>query len=269
MRRDQNALDYWMNQAGRYPLLSKNEVIEIARLIRASEDNPKKRIKLINKLCSHNLKLVIKVVRGYVGRQRGLSWADGRTEDLMQQGYLGLRRAAEKFDETKGYTFATYAYAWINQSLGRYYLEDTMIRVPEHMRRELHFYLIHGYARKGHESVVERWGEAAGRAISVASINEICNAKEDPDERVNMLTEEASVFHDPQHHYERRLDLEYEIRKAGIDEGETKLILGFLMHGSLDKACQVSGMPRSRYTMKKMNALIDKIKESRKSATLK
>lgn len=267
MRRSENALDYWMNQAGRHPLLSKAEVIELARRIREA-DSVSKKNKLINKLCVHNLRLVIKVVKMYVHRQNGLSWADGRTEDLMQQGYLGLRRAAEKFDETKGYTFATYAYAWINQSLGRYYLEDSIIRVPEHMRRELHFFLVHGYARKGHENAVERWGEAAGRAISVSSIHEMCKHEGDPDEKVNVLPIESSVFHKPEYHYERRLDLEYEIKKAGVNDDETNLILAYIMHGSLDKACQVAKLPRSRYTMKSIDTLISKVKDSRKSVKL-
>jgi RNA polymerase sigma factor (sigma-70 family) len=267
MPRSENALDYWMNQAGRHPVLSKAEVIELSRRIREA-DSEKKRIKLVNKLCVHNLKLVIKVVKMYVRRQNGLSWADGRTEDLMQQGYLGLRRAAEKFDETKGYTFATYAYAWINQSLGRYYLEDSIIRVPEHMRRELHYFLVNGHARKGHETVVERWGEAAGRAISTASINEMCKHHGEPDEKINVLPIESSVFHQPEHHYERRLDLEYEIKKAGVNEEETNLILCYIMHGSLDKACQAAKLPRSRYTMSKVNKLIEQVKQSAKSAKL-
>jgi RNA polymerase sigma factor (sigma-70 family) len=139
----------WMDNAGRYKVLSKQETIEVAEKIQAAAPGSAEHTKWVNKLCRHNLKYVIGVVRSYMnGGARKLYYGDDKTADMLQQGYLGLRRAAEKFDPDRGYTFTTYANAWIRQSIGKYHI-DTMstIRVPESSAREIFTYLKNGTLR--------------------------------------------------------------------------------------------------------------------------
>ena len=89
-----------------------------------------------------------------------------RMADYLQQGYFGLRRAAEKFDPERGYTFSTYAAAWIRQALGRYHVENiSMVRVPESSAREIFYYDNHGKPRNGK---VASWVPDASRAAKAA-----------------------------------------------------------------------------------------------------
>lgn len=105
----------WMNNAFRYPLLSKDEVIENARLIRAWQDegkNPRAGQRALDKMTCCNLRLVPKCWRLYA------PWVDPRSEsalDLLQCGAIGVRTAALKFDHTRGYCFSTVAHLWIRK----------------------------------------------------------------------------------------------------------------------------------------------------------
>lgn len=153
----------WLDAAGRYPLLSQEETIELARKIQSNEPGSKAHTKAVNKLCLHNLRLVVRYTRGYMSGSRNLSWGGASTVDYLQQGYLGLRRAAEKFDPERGYTFATYSNAWVRQALGRYHVENmSMVRVPESSAREIFYFENHGKPRN---EKVSKWvAQAAGCA---------------------------------------------------------------------------------------------------------
>jgi RNA polymerase primary sigma factor len=110
-----------LQRAQRYPLLDHEEVVELAQRIEKGDLAAKE------KLINHNLRLVVSVARNYQGQ--GLTFGD-----LVQEGMLGLIRAAEKFDWRKGYRFSTYATIWIRQALQRG-LDNTgrTIRLPAHV----------------------------------------------------------------------------------------------------------------------------------------
>jgi RNA polymerase primary sigma factor len=111
-------LDDLLRRASRYPLLRPSEEVELAKRIERGDLAAKER------LINSNLRLVVHVARKYQGQ--GLSMGD-----LVQEGMLGLIRAAEKFDWRKGFRFSTYATIWIRQALQRG-LDNTgrTIRLP-------------------------------------------------------------------------------------------------------------------------------------------
>src|SRR5947199_3129107 len=114
-------LDDLLRRASRYPLLRPSEEVELAKRIERGDLAAKER------LINSNLRLVVHVARKYQGQ--GLSMGD-----LVQEGMLGLIRAAEKFDWRKGFKFSTYATLWIRQSIQRG-LENSSrtIRLPVHI----------------------------------------------------------------------------------------------------------------------------------------
>ena len=116
-----DSVKIYLQQIGRVPLLSTDEEIELAKLI--AEGNEKAK----NRLVQANLRLVVSIAKKYIGR--GLSFLD-----LIQEGNLGLIRAAEKFDYKRGYKFSTYATWWIQQAITRGIADKSRtIRLPVHM----------------------------------------------------------------------------------------------------------------------------------------
>ena len=101
-----DSLDLLLNASRRYPLLTPEEEIELAKRIERGDLEAKER------MINSNLRLVVSQARRYLGS--GLSMAD-----LVQEGMFGLIRASEKFDWRKGYRFSTYAVLWIRQSMQR------------------------------------------------------------------------------------------------------------------------------------------------------
>ena len=116
-----DSLQLFINQAMKYPLLTKEEEVELAQAIERGDLAAKER------LINSNLRLVIKFARRYQGH--GLDMGD-----LVQEAMLGLIRAAEKFDWRRGYKFSTYAVLWIKQSIQRG-LDNTgrPVRIPAHI----------------------------------------------------------------------------------------------------------------------------------------
>ena len=112
----------YLQQIGKIPLLSPEEELDVAKKIYESQ-NPMARKVLINA----NLRLVVSIAKKYIGR--GLSFLD-----LIQEGNMGLIKATEKFDYTKGYKFSTYATWWIQQSITRAIADKArIIRLPIHL----------------------------------------------------------------------------------------------------------------------------------------
>ena len=123
----------YLKEIGRVPLLSADEEIVLAKQIEAGaqEDATYKDIQLSKKakkkLVDANLRLVVSIAKRYVGR--GMLFLD-----LIQEGNLGLIKAVDKFDYTKGYKFSTYATWWIRQAITRAIADQARtIRIPVHM----------------------------------------------------------------------------------------------------------------------------------------
>lgn len=142
----QTDISIWLDSAGRLPLLPKEEVTLIAREIQSlPEDSPRRR-KLVNKLVDHNLRLVVRFVKGFLGSRCHNRWGCPETVDYLQVGAMGLVRAAELYDPTRGYAFSTYANHWIRSAVSRYNLKTTTpVSVSESASRELIFFKRNGY----------------------------------------------------------------------------------------------------------------------------
>ncbi|MGB4438099.1 MAG: RNA polymerase sigma factor RpoD [Sedimentibacter sp.] len=111
----------YLKEIGKVPLLSAAEEIELAKRMQDGDDEAKKR------LAEANLRLVVSIAKRYVGR--GMLFLD-----LIQEGNLGLIKAVEKFDYTKGFKFSTYATWWIRQAITRAIADQARtIRIPVHM----------------------------------------------------------------------------------------------------------------------------------------
>lgn len=111
----------YLKEIGRVPLLSPDEEIELAKRMAEGDSYAKKR------LSEANLRLVVSIAKKYVGR--GMQFLD-----LIQEGNLGLLKAVEKFDYTKGFKFSTYATWWIRQAITRAIADQARtIRIPVHM----------------------------------------------------------------------------------------------------------------------------------------
>ncbi len=116
----------YLQQIGKIPLLSYEEELEVAKKVHDSQDKFAKNI-----LVNANLRLVVSIAKRYIGR--GLSFLD-----LIQEGNLGLIKAASRFDYSKGYRFSTYATWWIQQSITRAIADKArIIRLPIHMIESL------------------------------------------------------------------------------------------------------------------------------------
>ncbi|SKA86036.1 RNA polymerase primary sigma factor [Caloramator quimbayensis] len=111
----------YLKEIGKVPLLSAEEEIELAKRIEQGDQEAKK------KLAEANLRLVVSIAKRYVGR--GMLFLD-----LIQEGNLGLLKAVEKFDFSKGFKFSTYATWWIRQAITRAIADQARtIRIPVHM----------------------------------------------------------------------------------------------------------------------------------------
>ena len=159
----------YFKEIGKVPLLSAEEERELAIRIEQGDEEAKK------KLCESNLRLVVSIARRYLNR--GLSFLD-----LIQEGNLGLIKAVEKFDYTKGYKFSTYATWWIRQAITRSIADQARtIRIPVHMVETINKLirisrqLLQEYGR---EPTSEEIAKEMG--ISVDKVREIKKISQDP-----------------------------------------------------------------------------------------
>ena len=116
-----DSVKMYLKDIGQVPLLTAEEELELAKMMADGDDEAKK------KLINANLRLVVSIAKRYVGR--GMSFLD-----LIQEGNLGLMKAVDKFDYTRGFKFSTYATWWIRQAITRSIADQARtIRIPVHM----------------------------------------------------------------------------------------------------------------------------------------
>jgi RNA polymerase primary sigma factor len=113
----------YLKEIGKYPLIKASEEKDLAKRIQAGDDEAK------NLLAQANLRLVVSVAKKYSTRSSDLTLLD-----LIQEGNIGLYKAVEKFDWSRGFKFSTYAMWWIRQSITRALADQSRtIRIPVHM----------------------------------------------------------------------------------------------------------------------------------------
>ncbi|MDP3764222.1 MAG: sigma-70 family RNA polymerase sigma factor [bacterium] len=118
-----DSVQIYLREIGRVPLLRGPEEVELAKRIEKGDQEARQ------KLTQANLRLVVSIAKKYVGRSSHLTLLD-----LIQEGNIGLTKAVEKFDYTKGYKFSTYATWWIRQAVTRALADQARtIRIPVHM----------------------------------------------------------------------------------------------------------------------------------------
>ena len=159
----------YLKEIGRVPLLSAEEEIELATRMGQGDNYARKR------LSEANLRLVVSIAKRYVGR--GMQFLD-----LIQEGNLGLIKAVEKFDYTKGFKFSTYATWWIRQAITRAIADQAItIRIPVHMVETINkvkkvtSQLLH---KNGHDPSAEEI--AAELDMPVDKVREIMRVAQEP-----------------------------------------------------------------------------------------
>lgn len=159
----------YLKEIGRVPLLSAEEEIELA--IKIGEGNARAK----QRLTEANLRLVVSIAKRYVGR--GMHFLD-----LIQEGNVGLIKAVEKFDYTKGFKFSTYATWWIRQAITRAIADQARtIRIPVHMvetinrLKKAHSRLLH---ENGYDPSEEQLAEYMG--LNVERVREIMRVAQEP-----------------------------------------------------------------------------------------
>ena len=159
----------YLKEIGRVPLLTSEREHELAERMAEGDVEAKKA------LVEANLRLVVSIAKRYVGR--GMFFLD-----LIQEGNLGLMKAVDKFDHTKGYKFSTYATWWIRQAITRAIADQARtIRIPVHMVETIH--KVSRYSRQmlqelGREATAEEIGEKMG--MSAEKVREIMKIAQDP-----------------------------------------------------------------------------------------
>ncbi|MFR8970065.1 MAG: sigma-70 family RNA polymerase sigma factor, partial [Gemmiger sp.] len=162
----------YLKEIGRVPLLTPEEEIDLALKIQAGGPEGEKAKK---RLSEANLRLVVSIAKRYVGR--GMQFLD-----LIQEGNLGLIKAVEKFDHTKGFKFSTYATWWIRQAITRAIADQARtIRIPVHMVetinkvKKVSSQLLHEY---GHDPSAEEIAERL--EMPVDKVREIMRVAQEP-----------------------------------------------------------------------------------------
>ena len=159
----------YLKEIGRVPLLTPEREQDLAQ--RMAEGDEQAKVELVEA----NLRLVVSIAKRYVGR--GMFFLD-----LIQEGNLGLMKAVDKFDYTKGYKFSTYATWWIRQAITRAIADQARtIRIPVHMVETIH--KVSRYSRQmlqelGREATAEEIGEKMG--MSADKVREIMKIAQDP-----------------------------------------------------------------------------------------
>jgi RNA polymerase primary sigma factor len=172
-----DSIQMYLKEIGQYPLIPASEEKNLAYRIEKGDMEAK------NLLARANLRLVVSIAKKYVGRSSDLTLLD-----LIQEGNLGLFKAVEKFDWTKGYKFSTYATWWIRQSITRALADQSRtIRIPVHMVETISKY----------KQVVRRLSQDLGREPLVEEIAMEMNLEVDKIHVIEQINQDTVSLEQP------------------------------------------------------------------------
>jgi len=172
-----DSIQMYLKEIGQYPLIAASEERDLAKRIEKGDIEAK------NLLARANLRLVVSIAKKYVGRSSDLTLLD-----LIQEGNLGLFKAVEKFDWTKGYKFSTYATWWIRQSITRALADQSRtIRIPVHMVETISKY----------KQVVRRLSQDLGRDPLVEEIATEMNLEVEKIHIIEQINQETVSLEQP------------------------------------------------------------------------
>jgi RNA polymerase primary sigma factor len=180
-----DSLTMFMNEIGRYPLLTAAEEVELTKRVERGDKAAKER------MINSNLRLVVSIARRYQGHGLPLG-------DLVQEGIIGLNRAVEKFDWRRGYKFSTYATWWIRQAVQRAVANQSKtIRVPVHVaerRQKLARAQARFQLQNGRDATREELAELTG--LPLVHVGEALDAADAPVSLNQQLGDGDSEFGD-------------------------------------------------------------------------
>ncbi len=172
-----DSIQIYLKEIGQYNLITANDEKDLARRIEKGDLEAK------NLLARANLRLVVSIAKKYVGRSSDLLLLD-----LIQEGNLGLFKAVEKFDWTKGYKFSTYATWWIRQSITRALADQSRtIRIPVHMVETISKY----------KQVIRRLSQDLGREPLVEEIATEMNLEVEKIHIIKQINQETVSLEQP------------------------------------------------------------------------
>ncbi len=257
---DEGSLDQYLRDISAYPLISREEEAELARRIRVGDQEA------LDKLVRSNLRFVVSVAKKYQNQGVSLS-------DLINEGNLGLIRAAHKFDETKGIKFISYAVWWIRQAILQALAEQSrIVRVPLNRAGTLHRIgkrantLLQELGREAtHAEIAEGMDiteEEVAKTMSISQIHLSLDAPLSPGEDNRLLDYLADTVNPTpdEQTFEKALTEAIEDSLGGLKEREAKILrLYFGIDGAepmtLEEIGSLLGITRERVRQIKEKAL--------------
>lgn len=250
----------YLDEMGKTPLLTADEEVELAHRVAQGDRQARERMILANE------RLVVSIAKRYTGY--GLPLAD-----LIQEGTIGLMRAVEKFDPTKGFKFSTYATWWIRQAIIRALdNEADPIRVPGHiarMKRELHRLKEDSLHRTGEtpdaESLAEALGISVEKVVQLQGLSQSGSSldrslDEDGEGSLQDVVPNEQAAYPPEEAHKGLMSdaLEEALRRLGVREAEV-LELRYGLHGkrphTLSEIGEIQGISRERARQIEQQAL--------------
>jgi RNA polymerase primary sigma factor len=255
---DTNTLQAYLNEIGRYPLLSRADEVQLAKRIEAGDESARKR------MTESNLRLVVTIAKGYQGRGVDLL-------DLIQEGTIGLMRAVAKYDWRRDIKFSTYAGWWIRNGITGALARARAIRIPESLldraavvraaEQELHSRLgrrpLTFELAKALDLTTEQVDEARAAVLPLASLEEPTSSEDT--RRIELMADPnaadpvLALFDDSR-------EDELQARLAGLSErGRRVIVLRFGLEDGVartaDAVAAELGVTRERVRQLELRAL--------------
>jgi len=241
-----DTVTFWLNNAGRYPLLPQIEALRLGAIIQDENSKKADQDRAVKKLVIHNLRLIPCIVRRVVASKRSIRYGDIFSEDLLQVGVFGLERAARKFDPKLGYSFTTYANLWIYQAITREINNSLLsIRIPEPTLRD--YYLEWGNIRSGNSEGIKPhvWQRLLDAHLAMNCISLDARPSSSYDEDTDLL----SLIYDDNNDTEIIEDFDHIVSLGHLNETQKKVLhLIFVKKHTRSQVGDVLGIDRDKVT---------------------